>query len=117
MTVTRRKSMYEVRLRFAFGERAPCPMTFLQTNLRGTFFISERPGGWMTWACGLCLRLFVYRSDMTAASLTNRERHVEHGHVARAARVLAALELHRSLRHVERVEHTDDDLELLVVAD
>jgi hypothetical protein len=44
MTVTRRKSMYEVRFRLVFTPRAPCPITFFQTKLSGTACINRLPG-------------------------------------------------------------------------
>ncbi|MND03914.1 hypothetical protein D3C83_239610 [compost metagenome] len=50
MTVTRRKSMYEVRFRLSLTLRFPCPVTFRHTKWRGTPCISRRPGWWITWA-------------------------------------------------------------------
>src|SRR5690606_3319939 len=95
MTVTMRKSMYAVRLRFAFGERRPRPTTLLNTYASGSLRRRRLPGWWMACACGSCFFLFGGLAADMGGSLSgpgrrwggpfvevrsaHRERHVEDG--------------------------------------
>src|SRR5687768_10597292 len=125
MTVTRRKSMYEVRLRPALMSRAPWPVTLRHTKWSGMFVRSRLPGVWMVWACGsLCACLRSAPTDMMFLPSAHRERHVEDGegldlaltHVDLALAVVQGVEHAHDVAECEPVFHVQDGLVELLVA-